>query len=303
MRRTGGIPPPSGPAGPGCTTPRDRARSRPAHRPGIVDSTGQAHHQRRAQRLRGWRLSAKDSKDRSPTGPRGRACRVITQVIADDIGAQQAHLDGRCRPEGHLGAIQWPDGVRYCWVRQVTTSRSPGRSVSLMRLIAGPRTCSGISSAHPGPAGSAPKRVARRPGSARPRRLAGERRGQGDRSRAGRPASREDLARRGPRTPPRPETGRGRQRPGGQAGPIRAGPSVLSCLHLAHRVPPAAQSAPWPALRLAHRPRLPGHPGQPPRYLALEVQAIRRRCSPASPASPRRPSGHGSAADQETGNG
>ena len=115
-------------------------------RPGIVDGAGQADHQRRPQCLPGWRLSYEHGKDRSPACPRDRARRIITEVTADGIGVQRAQLNSRCRPEGHLETTFRLTASRYCWVRQVTTSCSPGRSASLIRLIAGPRTCSGISS-------------------------------------------------------------------------------------------------------------------------------------------------------------
>jgi hypothetical protein len=44
----------------------------------LAGGTGQVNHQRRAQRLRGWRPGAEYSKDGSPASPGGRASHVIT---------------------------------------------------------------------------------------------------------------------------------------------------------------------------------------------------------------------------------
>ena len=263
-------------------------------RPGVVDGTGQADHQRRAQCLPGRRLSTEHGEDRIPAGPRDRACRVITEVTADGLGVQRAQLDSRCRPEGHLDTTLWPDGVpvllgaagHYQLLAgpQRVVDPADRRAPDLFRDLIEP-----VQDRQDQP-GSEQRRSL---GWLCPCRAAGA--GQGrvvDQELGAQPVP-QILLRQGSRTPPRPGTGRGRRWPGGQAGPARAGPSASSCPRPAHRARPAARSAPGPALPLARRPPRPGHRGQPPRSPRAEAEAIRHRWPPASPASPRSRSGMG----------
>src|ERR1035441_2410425 len=80
-------------------------------KPGVVDGTGQADHQRRGQGLPGRCLSTEHGENRGPSGSRDRAGRVITEVTAYGVVIQRAQLDSRCRPEGHLDTTLWPNRV------------------------------------------------------------------------------------------------------------------------------------------------------------------------------------------------
>ena len=71
-------------------------------RAGVIDGPGQADHQRRVSVPARLAPQCRAREDRVPAGLGDRACRVITEVTADDIGVQRAQLDSRRRPKGRL---------------------------------------------------------------------------------------------------------------------------------------------------------------------------------------------------------
>ena len=283
---------------------RDHAMSRPAHqagdcrwhgpgRPSAVWSVpARPAPQYRAQPGQDPSGPSRPGQPRHHRGNRGRHRRPA--------GATGQPLPPGGSPRGRPVAGQRP-GTAGCG--RSPPACSPGRSASLIRLIAGPRTLPGSHRARPGPAGSARKRAAPRPGWALSLPAGGglARAGWSIRSWAASQSRRSWSA--GFQDATEARNGTGPPRPGGQAGPAPAGPSASSCPRPAHRAPPAARSAPGPALR-----QLAALPGQVirasrPGPLRAEAEATRRRWSPASPASPMRRSEMGPPQSQETGSG
>ena len=130
----------------GGTAQPDQARSRPAHQAGGYRWYGPGRPSAASQCLPGRRISTQYGQDRSPAGPRDRASRVITQVArtasASSGRNSMAAAARRVTSTPPFGLMRSGTAL----LRQVTTTCSPGRSASLIWLIAGPRTSSGISS-------------------------------------------------------------------------------------------------------------------------------------------------------------